>query len=230
MVTAVDAKYHSRPIDVKHVEAFIGLLRDVGVDRGIMLSPVGYTEAALTRAFRDDVDLDLDVFTLAEFKRWQVPAAIPFAGRTGVVIPAPLGWVLEIGPVGGVLARLYRRGRDYGQAYAASEFMYVQIWDRDDPVGNLDQLVEKQSQDIRRNFPDAVITESDLRFRSDYRTRLRRAEIATYPAPEITGYIEFPKGILFVVLFSPLVVERRNLRKLDYVLRKAIPVSVEHAA
>jgi len=47
VVTAIDAKHHARKIDVKQVEAFLGLLRDVQVDRGMMISAKGYTKTAM---------------------------------------------------------------------------------------------------------------------------------------------------------------------------------------
>src|SRR3954464_15174023 len=59
--TAVETKHYARRIDVKVVEGFIGLLNDIQIERGLLVSPLGYTEAAQQRAFRDDVDLDLDV-------------------------------------------------------------------------------------------------------------------------------------------------------------------------
>jgi Restriction endonuclease len=93
--TAVDAKQHARPIDVKEVESFIGLLRDAKVESGIMVSASGYSEAALTRAFRDDVDLDLDIFTLDEFRQWQAAGALPYAGRNAVLLSAPFGWAVD---------------------------------------------------------------------------------------------------------------------------------------
>ena len=225
--TAIDAKYHGRPIDVKQVEAFIGLLHDVEVDRGIMICPTSFSNAALTRALRDDVDLDLDIFTLDGFKQWQVAGAIPYAERTAVAIPAPLGWVIEMGPVGSVLARLYRRGQNYDQAYDAGEFMYVNIWDRNHEVSNLELLLQKQERDILQSFPDAMISVCDFASRTDCRTCLRRAEIPSYPSAEFTGLVEFLHGILYVVLFTPLLVERRNLRKLEYFLRKAVPMTVQ---
>lgn len=81
--TAIEAKYYSRKIDVKGVEAFIGMLRDVGVDRDVMISLQGYTKAAYERAFRDDVDVDLDVFSLAEFKQWQAAGGNPVWRENG---------------------------------------------------------------------------------------------------------------------------------------------------
>ena len=54
--TAVDAKLRRRRIDVKEVEAYLGCLRDIGVERGIMVAASGYTRAATERARRDEVD------------------------------------------------------------------------------------------------------------------------------------------------------------------------------
>lgn len=46
----VDAKKRNRKIDVTHVEAFKGLMEDVGARHGYLVCPVGYTKSALKRA------------------------------------------------------------------------------------------------------------------------------------------------------------------------------------
>jgi hypothetical protein len=46
----VDAKKRRRKVDVTHVEAFRGLVEDVGGTHGILVCPAGYTDAALRRA------------------------------------------------------------------------------------------------------------------------------------------------------------------------------------
>lgn len=45
-----DAKDKKRPIDIKEVEAFEGLMRDVQAKRGFLVCTNGHTKAALTRA------------------------------------------------------------------------------------------------------------------------------------------------------------------------------------
>lgn len=226
--TAIDAKHRGRKVDVKEVESFIGLLHDIQVQRGIIVSASGYTEAALARAFRDDVDLDLDVFTLDEFRQWQAAVAIPYAGRNAVLVPAPFGWAVDGERFPHALARLYRRGVSFEEAANLSEFMYVNLWDRHPPVDSLEALLAKQEQDIRSHAPDAAIGVLDAPTGAGYRGCIRRADIVGYPTAEITGFIEFPKVIFFSVLFTPLVVERRNVRKLEYLLQKVLPISVRH--
>lgn len=46
----VDAKKRGRKIDVVQVEAFEGLMKDVGATHGILVSPVGHTKTAAKRA------------------------------------------------------------------------------------------------------------------------------------------------------------------------------------
>lgn len=46
----VDAKMHARPLDVKDVEEFEGMMKDVRADRGILVCPNGFSEAASRRA------------------------------------------------------------------------------------------------------------------------------------------------------------------------------------
>ncbi len=226
--TIVDAKHHSRKIDVKEIESFIGLLHDTNASRGILVSSSGYTKAAFTRAFRDDVDLDLDVLTLDEFKMWQAAGAMAYSDPYGVLVPAPFGWVIDGQRIEGILARLYRRGLTFEEAAIQMEFMYINIWSRTSTVKSLEDLLAKQEADIRNRSPEASI---DVRYTTGslgYRAAVRRADIPGYPTAEITGFIEFPESIFFAVLFTPLTVERRNVRKLEYLLQKALPISVIH--
>lgn len=230
LVSAVDAKHYARPLDVTEVEGFIGLLHDIGADRGIMVCARGYTKTALARAFRDDVDLDLEIVSLADFKQWQAPGAIPYSGRNAVALPAPLGWVVDGHRRPEALAYLYRRGLTWHQAVVQREFMYVNIWDRADPVRTLEDLVAAQTNDIVTHHPDASIAVSDRQLRDGARTWIRRADVPSYPALELTGFVEFGTGIFFAVLFTPAVVERRNLRKLEYLLRRVLPITVRYEA
>lgn len=77
---------------------------------------------------------------------------------------------------------------------------------------------ELQAEAISENFPGATITVRPLEARPDARTCLRRADVPGYSGPEVTGLAEFRNGIVFIVLHTPASVERRNVRKLEYIL------------
>jgi hypothetical protein len=59
----VDAKRRSRPLDVTHVEAFEGMMKDCRATRGRMVCPSGWTPAAKKRA---DKAIGLRLLTLEE--------------------------------------------------------------------------------------------------------------------------------------------------------------------
>ena len=46
----IDCKDYNKPVDVKGVEEFDGLLRDVGAQKGVLVCPKGFTDTAKTRA------------------------------------------------------------------------------------------------------------------------------------------------------------------------------------
>lgn len=230
--TAVDAKLYSRPLDVKDVEEFIGMLGDIEVERGLLVTKTGYTEAAMARAFTDSVDLDLDILSLEEFKQWQGRAALPFVGPHVVALFAPFGWAIDARTVPqSYLTRLYRRGLSTKQAEDRWEWMYLNIWTRHHQVNSLDDLIAQQNAHLLSASANrAIITQKErVDLRVSERTVIRRAEMPQYKTAEITGFVEFRDFICFVVLFTPLHLERRNTRKLEYLLLKMTPGTVTRA-
>ncbi|WP_022834906.1 restriction endonuclease [Salisaeta longa] len=230
--TAYDAKFHSRPIDLKHVESFLGMLKDIQVNRGVLVSKEGYTSSAYKRVFHDERDLDLDIWSLDEFKSWQAAGAIPYAGDAAVILPAPMGWTVDINnnqPAPG-LARLFRRGLTFEEALQIPEFAYVQLWNRQHRIDDLDKLLRFQKQEILSVQPEAEFSYEEINSNSGppVRRLVRRVETPAYPSAEITGFAEFGHFIFFIVLFSELHYERRNIRKIKHLLKRIVPLTVHH--
>ena len=73
----IDCKDYGRPVDVKGVEEFIGMVRDVGAHQGSMVCPKGFTTSAKKRAKKDNIAL----FSLVDTAnhKWQT---------RGVMVPA----------------------------------------------------------------------------------------------------------------------------------------------
>lgn len=71
----IECKDHKRPVDVKGVEEFAGLLDDVGAQKGVLVCPMGFSETAKTRAAGLQIDLYSPFDTDAH--KWQVSAAMP---------------------------------------------------------------------------------------------------------------------------------------------------------
>lgn len=71
----IDCKDYNRPVDVKGVEEFYGLLTDVGAQKGVLVCPKGFTETAKTRAEGYQIDLYSPVDT--DIHKWRVRVTIP---------------------------------------------------------------------------------------------------------------------------------------------------------
>jgi hypothetical protein len=71
----IDCKDYKVPVDVKGVEEFDGLLRDVGAQKGVLVCPRGFTGAAKKRAEGLQIDLYSPVDTDAH--KWQAHVTIP---------------------------------------------------------------------------------------------------------------------------------------------------------
>lgn len=226
MRVAIDAKHYSRPIDVKDVECFLGYCADLGVSKGVMISPKGYTPAALNRAYNDESDIELDVLNYAELGLLQEQLAIPYTGDCGAVLLAPMGWVVDAKRRPGMIATLYQRGRTFEDAGNAKEFAYVNIWVKDDDAPDVDCLIGLQNEALISADPHGRITMLPSPVDAHGPTRIRCFESSNYPVPEYTGFVEFERFIFFCVMFSPTEVAKRNLRKLRSILRIAMPINV----
>ena len=224
---AIDAKHYTERIDIKDVEQFLGMLDDVGVDVGVMISPEGYSPASINRAHYDNSRLELDILNFKELKLYQGFGAIPYAGNVGVVMPAPFGWVIDARHGHTCSAWLYQRGLTLEQAVAVNEWMYVKFSIKDEKVPDLDALLKVQdgySMALRPDTQKSLVV--GARRADGANTLIRCYKSASYPVPEYSGFVEFEEFIFFCVLFSPIELKERNLRKLRYILRSVLPIKV----
>ena len=102
MMIVLDCKDYARPVDVKGVEEFHGLMDDVGANKGALVCPKGFTEAAKQRAAGWQIDLYSPIDTDAH--KWQVRVTAPVvcdyrsaAISFGVSVSAPKPWMIKTG-------------------------------------------------------------------------------------------------------------------------------------
>jgi hypothetical protein len=221
------SKYYNKKIDVKDVEAFLGMLTDVDANKGVMISLKGYSTAAINRAHNDSTDLELEVFSFAELKQFQAVCAIPFSGQHGVLLSAPFGWIIDGARRQGAVACLYPRGFDLKNAQKAKEWMYVNFWEKGGSINSLEALLKHQELYLRKDFPEAQFSYHEGPYREKTKTIIREVIEQSYPTPEYTGFIDFDDFIFFCVLFSPTQQLKKNLRKLEHVLTSSLPINIE---
>jgi tetratricopeptide (TPR) repeat protein len=224
--TVIDSKFFKRKVDVKSVDAFAGFVDDVGAQRGMLVTSRGYTQAALRRAFYGPSDLELDILDFSELQQFQGFTAIPYKGRNAFLVRAPLGWIVDAARTEGRVANMYRRGLNVEAAIEKKEFLYINFWDRKADPLTAEQLDEQQVAWMRLGSLVSVSHRPTIQ-RADAVTRLRIADVRKYGCLEVTGFLEFKDLIFFAVLLTPKETQRSNIRRLESVMRQALPVEMK---
>ena len=75
MLIAIDCKDSKVPVDVKDIEKFMGLVKDIRANKGVMVAANGFTETAKRRG--DKAGLNLYRLVDTEAHDWQTYVSIP---------------------------------------------------------------------------------------------------------------------------------------------------------
>lgn len=226
MRIVVDGKYFSEKIDVKDVEMFIGMLNDCEANKGLLITQEGFSQAAIRRAHFDPIDIELDILNFKNLYQFQGFLGLPSSGKHGVILPAPFGWIIDATKRPNMLATLYERGLNLEQAGESKEWMYVNIRSKDEQIKTLDDFLKFQEDYILKDFPDAKISFMPSIKRDDASIKLRVLSIESYPTTEYTGFVNFDDFIFFCVLFTPEELTKKNIRKLESILKRVLPFNV----
>ena len=222
VVYIIDAKKYNTKVDIKDVESFIGMVKDVGGNYGILVSENGFTKAAINRAHIGQNNIEVDILNLKELGMFQYECAIPYAGNNGVVVNAPFGWIIDGTRRESMVATMYQRGISFEEATEQNkEWAYISFWDKNDEINTMEALISFQNDylmDLNSNGIIETMEDSGL--------KIRIFTSSNYPTKEITLYREYTDFILFVVLFSPNNLINRNINKMKYLLLNAIPLEV----
>jgi len=224
----VDCKLYNKKIDVKSVESLIGMVEDVGADKGLMITEKGYTLGALKRAYYNPKHIELDIYSLAELQSiFHGESAIPYAGLNGVLLIAPFGWIVDSTSRDGSICMLYQRGLTIAEAAKQKELAYINFWNRKTDNFNLNDLIKFQEDYMFETLDIKKITYQESINRKDGKTLIRIADVKKYPGLEITGFIEFEEFIFFCVWFSPEILLKRNIRKIESLMKSVKLVNME---
>ena len=224
----VDGKYFARRVDVTHVECFIGLLEDVGATHGLLITPQGYSNAAMRRAHNHPKTILLDVLNLSELREYQSLVGIPYSGKRAMWVNAPFGWIVDITRNDGFLATLYQRGRTLEEAKREHEWMYVNYWHKDKNASSLAEVLKMQTRNMASQYDVLETSDYSGPVRDDGRaTWVRVATYDNMPIKEITGYIDSEDVVAFFVLFTIPELEATNTRKLMHVLKYSRRCEIE---
>lgn len=218
----VDAKYYNRKVDVKGVDSMIGMLHDVNARYGLLVSAKGFSSTAIKRAHNSPDGLQVDILSVDELQILQSPGAIIYSDSYGFYIQSPFGWIIDGTRREGALAFLYRRGfSSLEESSKEKESMYINIYPKDEFITNINDLLKYQEDCTLSYLESPQIT-----IEQDEEITIRYVSTPSYCNQEITGFKEFDNCILFGVLFCPDIMIKRDIEKLKFILRSAIPMNV----
>ena len=228
IIIVVDCKHYNKKINVKTVESFIAMADDLQSDIALMISEKGYSKTALKRAHYNPKHVELDILNLNELKSLQGFSAIPFSGENGAIMKAPFGWIIDAKRRQDTACFMYQRGYTLKEAAENKEFGYINFWDKKLDNLNVEELSEMQVENISKDHKINKIEYPDTIKRDDASTKLRIVWLDKYPFVEITCFVEFEKFIFFSVWFSEEIVLKRNIRKIETLMKSVLPASIIH--
>ena len=127
---AFDCKCYNKRVDVKEVEAMIGMMLDLDYNQGIIITNVGYTDAAEKAAKASKLLLRTSRATLADIDQ-TTAMGIPYKCGWAYTVFVPSGWVLDTlqySDKAPGLCRLFRKGLLPQEAWEKSkDFIYADM-------------------------------------------------------------------------------------------------------
>ena len=228
----IDCKCFSKKVDVKDVESFLSFLDDLKISKGIMITNVGYSEAAYNRATYDTRDVELRIINFSDLERFQGFGGIPYSRGHCAIVSAPDGWILDAaGKKGDYVASLYPAGLTHDEALAVEGFIYVVFSHKDRKWPDLPHLLANQDAGIKESYRHPRFEYIRTIKRDDCDTRLRVLDTQELGnRMEYTLFLDFPEVILFFNLLTPRVKADEYRRKLEWIGEKLIKGKVIYSA
>lgn len=222
---AIDTKHYKNKIDVKCVESFIGMLRDLDVNLGIIISDIGFTKGAINRVINSSDNIQVDIMSMLEFSQFQGPGGIVYSNNMGAIIKSPFGWILdakqyEISP-----AVLYRRGTIFQDALHDLNFIYVNFFHHDDKFATMEDVCQFHNADINKfyNNPEIKTSEDDGVLIREFYNPIRDCF-------DINAYKDCDNFTVYITLLTKKDFKDINIQKLKYVANSLIFLNVIQTA
>jgi len=229
---AFDCKCYGRKVDVKHVESFLGMLEDIRVSQGVLVTTKGYTKTALSRAQRESRDIDLQILPPDRLSEYQfIGCAWFWKGGAAAIVEPPKGWVVDVeDPAGPAQFSMYPLGYDRKSAMKMCPFLYGAIVPKTEATGNMEAIATEDERVVIARYPNARFermnspTSGLSHLPPNMLLRIGRVD-PSYGGPEYSLYVDMPKTVLRLVLLCPSGQDEIYLPVLEWVGRGAITMS-----
>lgn len=218
---AIDTKHYKNKIDVKCVESFIGMLRDLDVNIGIIISDIGFTKGAINRAINSSDNIQVDIMSMLEFSQFHGAGGIVYSNNMGAIIKSPFGWILDAEQYGFAPAVLYRRGINFQEALYDLNFIYVNFFCHNKQYTTKEDVCKFHNSDINKcySYPKIITSEDDGILTREFFNPIRDCF-------DITAYKECDNFTVFITLLTKEDFKSINIQKLKYVASSLIFLDV----
>jgi hypothetical protein len=211
---AVDCKCYKRRVNVNDVERFLGMLDDVRVSKGVLMTTKGYSKTAYERAKNESRDIELRILTTERLSEFQnIGCGILWKGPVAAVVSPPDTWVVDNEATPGSPScqfSIYPLGHTRESAMRYGAFLYGNIVLKHEDEPTMEAIAARHEKDVLQEIPTAVfqrlpsIEREPWAGRVPEKTLFRVGHIhKTYSGPEYSLYIDHPKGVLVLVLLCP---------------------------
>jgi len=207
---AFDCKFYRRRVDVKHVESFLGMLDDIRVSQGVLVTTKGYTKTACERAQREPRDINLQILTPDRLSQYQFVGCLwLWKGEVAAMVEPPSGWAVDIENMTGPCQfSMYPLGHNRESAMRMCPFLYGAIVLKTESAPTMEAIAAEDERVVVGSYPDARFERLSV-FPPVEEGKSRRMLFRvghvdqSYGGPEYSLYIDTPKGVLRLVLLCP---------------------------
>jgi hypothetical protein len=211
LVIAIDCKCYGRKVTVNDVDRFLGMLGDIRISKGVLVTTKGYSKTALRRLQHESRDIELRILTPERFSEFQhIGSAFPWREPVGAVVSTPEGWVVDNQPTEPMQFAMYQLGHTRDSAIRNGAFVYGKILLKSPGTPTMEAIAARHEEEIIDKVPDAKferldpITSTGWSGREPGEILLRVGHIHEgYGGPEYSLYVNHPKGVLLLVLLCP---------------------------
>lgn len=223
----VDCKYFNKKVNVKDVESFLSFLQDLKASKGILITSIGYSEAAFNRATYDSQDIELRIINFDDLDKFQSFMAIPYSKSECAIVSSPDGWIVDAAPQGPYVASFYPAGLSQKEAFYTEGFIYLVFSHKDREFPDLASLLKKQEENAKSHYKNPKIEYIDTIKREDCLTTLRVIYAAEMGKTiDYTIFLDYPNVILFMTLLTESSKKKQYLKKLEWIAQKLIKGNV----
>jgi Restriction endonuclease len=229
---AVDCKCYKRKVNVNDVERFLGMLDDVRVSKGVLMTNKGYSKTAYQRAQNESRDIELKILATERLSEFQnIGSAMLWRGTVAAVVSPPETWVVdnEVTPTAHCQFSMYPLGHTRDSAIRYGAWLYGNIVLKSEHEPTMEAIAARHENDVIRDISTAkfkhlsTIERESWVGRAPEKTLFRVGHIhQKYRGPEYSLYIDHPDGVLVLVLLCPEGQDETYVPLLRWVGQKAL--------